>query len=148
MLTEVASGHTDDGRAWVIEAGGSSSECWTFMRIRRPDGRWTPGGGLGGVAIGAGRSMNLSTHREDDDLAYVVGRVHPRVSLVRLRLATGEVLDVRPSGVAPDLGVRFVGLVLPERAVVTAAEALDDSGRMLEHHGQRQPPPWPKEHPG
>jgi hypothetical protein len=139
-LSTVARGVSAGGAAWTIEAGGTRDECLTFLDVELADGTLLGGGGLGGPALYSDRMTNISWHRAEPDFAYVVGRVHPTVSLVRLTLSGpgSPTIDVAPTGDSARFGVRYVAAVLPSDTPLMAIRAFDDAGRLLDEQSDER----------
>lgn len=132
-LTVVATGATS-GMRWEIRAGGGRERCLTVLDIEFPDGTTRGGGGLGGPPLPAGRRMNISLHRSEPRLHYLVGRVDPSVESIRLELAgehQGE-LTIRPAGASAELGIAFVAEVLPADADILGITAWDRDGNRVD----------------
>jgi len=133
-LATVADGTAADGMSWVVRAGGTRAECNTVLDIQLPGGQRAGGGGMGGPALPPGRLMNVSVHRCDSGLHYLVGRVGLDVARLRLLLggAPPATMDLSPAGTSPELGVAFVAAILPAAADLVNVTALDEHGRVLE----------------
>ncbi len=133
-LVTAAAGRSAGGAQWTINVGGTRADCLTVMEIEFTDGRPGAGGGLGGPALTTGRLMNMSWHRSDSGVAFVVGRVHPSISRVRVQLIDAEpsAIDLEPAGDPTLFGVRFVGAVLPPAARPIASWALNGSGEPVD----------------
>jgi hypothetical protein len=133
-LFTVSRGETPDGAQWTIKVGGIRPDCLTLMEIEFADGRRGAGGGLGGPALTADRLMNMSWHRSDSGITFVVGRVHPSVASVRVHVTGAEfsAVDLEPAGDPAQFGVRFVGAVLSPAARPVAIWALNGSGELVD----------------
>lgn len=133
-LVTAAEGQSAGGARWTIKVGGTRADCLTLMEIEFADRQPGAGGGLGGPALPTGRVMNMSWHRSDFGVAFVVGRVDPSVARVRVQL-TGvapSAVDLEPAGDPALFGVRFVGAVLPAEARPVAICALNGSGEPVD----------------
>lgn len=76
-----------------------------------------------------GLIMNLSVHRSDPGMHYIVGRAHPTVGWLHLEFSTGHPgLDVQPVGGSSEFGVAFVAEILPSAADLVNVTAWDASG--------------------
>jgi hypothetical protein len=133
-LVTVGQGTSPSGERWSVKAGGTRAACWTFMYIELPDGRQSGGGGMGGPALPAGRMLSFSVHRSDTEVHYIVGRVDPAVKRLHLEFANGlpSGLDLEPFGESPNLGISFVGEVLPGSLELMSVSAWDEKGRRLD----------------
>ena len=133
-LVTVSRGESAGGAQWTIRVGGTRADCLTLMEIEFADGRRGAGGGLGGPALATDRLMNVSWHRSDSGVTFVVGRVHPSVVRVRVHLTDAglSAIDLVPAGDPNLFGVRFVGTVLPPAARPVAIRALDGSGEPVD----------------
>ena len=133
-LVTVGQGISPGGERWSVKAGGTRASCWTFMYIELPDGRQAGGGGLGGPALPEGRMLNCSVHRSDTDTHYIVGRVDPTVRRLQLEFANDSPpsLDLEPFGESADLGIAFVGGVLPGSLELVNISAWDEKGRRVD----------------
>jgi len=138
-LATIAQGISDAGEHWAIKVGGTRDDCYTFMDIELPDGQQAGGGGMGGQALLPGRFLNCSVHWWDGSgvsVGYVVGRLHPEVRRVCLEYAGGVPgLDLEPVGESAELGVSFVGAVLPRSVNLVRISAWDGQGELLDQEG-------------
>jgi hypothetical protein len=133
-LVTAAAGRSAAGDRWAIKVGGTRADCLTLMEIEFADGHPGVGGGLGGPALTTGRLMNMSWHRSDSGVAFVVGRVHPSIARVHVQLSDAEssAIDLEPAGDPTLFGVRFVGAVLPPAARPFAIWASNGSGESVD----------------
>lgn len=133
-LATVGQGTSPSGERWSVKAGGTRAACWTFMYIELPDGRQSGGGGMGGPTLPEGRMLNFSVHRSDTEVHYIVGRVDPAVKRVHLEFASGlpSGLDLEPFGESADLGIAFVGGMLPGSLELINVSAWDEKGTRID----------------
>lgn len=109
------------------------------MYITLPDGRQLGGGGMGGKALPDGRMMNCSVHQSDDEVRYMVGRVHTAIRRLRLTFtgAPPSLVDLEPFGESPDLGVAFVAAILDDDSSLADITAWDAQGRCVDRQSAR-----------
>ncbi len=139
-LAVVAQGDLPGGQRWILRAGGSREDYYTFLETIYPGG-YRDEGGLGGPLLYPGSLLNTYTGGDDHGLHRVVVRADPRVARLRLSLASGEQLDLAPVATDAGLGVSFFAALLPWTAGLDALTPLDSSGQPLEpydltHHEQ------------
>ena len=136
----MAQGTSGGGEHWTVRAGGTREQCWTILDIELPDGRQAGGGGMGGPSLPPGRLANLSEHRSDPGLHYVVGRVHPTVKRIHLEFANNAAsgIDLEPAGESAELGVAFVAEVLPSSLELMSFSAWDAGGRCIDERSTAQ----------
>lgn len=96
--------------------------------------------------------MNSYTGGTGRGLRRVLVRADPRVTQVRLQLASGEHLELTPVATLSDPDLTFFAVLLPQDTGLVALTALDVNGQEinvddLSHHGKhwrrfltRQPP--------
>lgn len=143
-LNPMGHGTGPGGERFTITAGGTRAECWTFMDIELPDGRQAGGGGMGGPALPPGRRMNTSEHWADG-LHYLVARVDPAVTRLRLEFAGGPsaVVDITPCGTSAELGLAFAGALIPPGRDVADLSAWDADGQCVDRITAWRPPRRP-----
>jgi hypothetical protein len=131
-LTVLAEGALPPGQRWVLRAGGTSSDFYTFLETIHSDGHHDEGG-MGGPPLYPGSLMNTYTGGSERGRRILV-RADPHVALVRVHLASGEQLDLPPVAARPDLGLVFFAAVLPPSAALSLVAALGENGQVLESH--------------
>jgi hypothetical protein len=127
----LAEGTVPTGQRWVLKAGGTRSDFYTFLETVHLDGH-RDAGGMGGHALYAGSLMNTYTGGSDAGLRRVLVRADPRVARVRLRLGGGEPLDLLPVAARPDLGLVFFAALLPPATVLVSVTAIGGDGQPLQ----------------
>jgi hypothetical protein len=130
-LVVLAEGDLPTGQHWILKAGGTRGDFYTFLETIHPDGRRDEGG-MGGPPLYPGSLMNTYTGGSDRGLRRVVVRADPRVATVRVELASGEVLDLPPLAYRADLGVLFFATLLPQAEGLVSVTAVGADGQMLE----------------
>jgi hypothetical protein len=132
-LAVVAEGDLPAGQHWILKAGGSSSDFYTFLETVHPDGHRDEGG-MGGPPLYPGRLANVYTGGDSEGLRRVVVRADPKVERLLLRLASGEEQVLLPVGTSPDAGVTFFATLLPQTAGLASVTAAAADGTELERH--------------
>ena len=130
-LQVVAEGQLATGERWVLQAGGTSRDFYTILETVRPDGS-RDSGGMGGPPRCEGSLLNIYTGGSEDGLRRVLVRAAPAVATVRVSLAGGEPVILRPVAERRDLGVVLFATLLPRTAVLGSVTALDEAGHELE----------------
>jgi hypothetical protein len=130
-LVVVAEGDLASGQHWILKGGGTRDDFYTFLETIHPDGHRDEGG-MGGPPLYPGSLMNTYTGASDRGLRRVVVRAHPRVANVRVKLASGELLDLPPLATRSDLGVSFFATLLPQTDGLVSVTAVGADGQVLE----------------
>jgi hypothetical protein len=130
-LVVLAEGDLPAGQHWILKAGGTRDDCYTGLETIHPDGRRDEGG-MGGPSLYPGSLMNTYTGGSDRGLRRVVVRADPRVARVRVKLASGELLDLPPLATRADLGVSFFAALLPPTEGLVSVTAIGADGQALE----------------
>jgi hypothetical protein len=130
-MAVLAEGGLPTGQRWVLRAGGTSSDFYTFLETIHPDGHRDEGG-MGGPPLYPGRLMNTSTGGSERGMRRVLVRADPQVARVRVHLASGEQVDLPPVAARPDLGLVFFATLLPPSAALVSVAAVDENGEVLE----------------
>jgi hypothetical protein len=130
-MAVLAEGGLPTGQRWVLRAGGTSSDFYTFLEAIDPDGHRGEGG-MGGPPLYPGSLMNTYTGGSERGMRRVLVRADPHVARVRVHLGSGGQLDLPPVAARPDLGLVFFATVLPPSAVLVSVVGLDGSGQVLE----------------
>ncbi len=133
-LQVIAEGRLATGERWLLRAGGTSQDFFTFLETVYPDGS-RDCGGMGGPPLWEGRLLNIYTGGSESGLRRVLVRAAPAVATVRVDLAGEEPALLRPVAERRDRGVVFFAALLPRAAVVGAVTALDAAGHELEQPG-------------
>ena len=130
-LAVLAEGDLPTGQHWILRAGGTSTDFYTFLETIHPDGRRDQGG-MGGPPLHPGSLLNTYTGGSDRGLRRVVVRADPRVARVRVHLANAEPVDLPPLATRPDVGVSFFAALLPQTAELVSVTAIGAEGQQLE----------------
>ena len=129
-LATIAEGVLPGGQRWILRAGGTREDFYTFLETVHPDGH-SDEGGMGGDLLYPGELLNAYTGSNDRGLLRVVVRADPRVARLRLTLATGEHLDLAAIAADPGLGVTFFAALLPRTSGLVSLTPLDAVGHPL-----------------
>lgn len=130
-MAVLAEGGLPTGQRWVLRAGGTSSDFYTFLETIYPDGHRDEGG-MGGPPLYPGSLINTYTGGTEWGMRRVLVRADPRVARVRVHLGSGEQLDLPPVAARPDLGLAFFAALLPPSAVMVSIAAIDENEQVLE----------------
>jgi len=130
-LAVVAEGGLPTGEHWILKAGGTGTDFYTFLETIHPDGHRDEGG-MGGPPLAEGRLISTYTGGADGGLRRVVVRTDPRAARVRLQLTSGERLELPPLATWPDVNVTFFATLLPRTAGLASIAALDAEGSVLD----------------
>ena len=130
-MAVLAEGSLPAGQRWVLRAGGTSSDFYTFLETVHPDGHRDEGG-MGGPPLFPGSLMNAYTGGSERGMRRILVRADPRVARVRVHLGSGERLDLPPVAALPDLGLAFFATLLPPAAVLVSVDAIGENGQVLE----------------
>jgi hypothetical protein len=140
-LAVLAEGDLPTGHHWILKAGGSSADLYTFLETLYPDGHRDEGG-MGGPPLHPGSLMNIYTGGTERGLRRIVVRADPRVLRVRLQLADGG-LEMQPLATQAEIGVSFFAVLLPETARLVSITALGADDQTLEPQDlSRQEAAW------
>lgn len=141
-MAVLAEGGLPTGQRWVLRAGGTSSEFYTFLETIHPDGHRDEGG-MSGPPLYPGSLMNIYTGGSERGIRRVLVRADPHVAQVRVHLDSREQLDLPPVAAWPDLGLVFFASLLPPPAVLVSVVAIDENGQVLEPQDlARHEPGW------
>jgi hypothetical protein len=141
-LAVVAEGDLPTGEHWILKAGGTSEDFYTFLETVHPDGHRDEGG-MGGPPLYPGSLLNTYTGGTDQGLRRVVIRADPRVARVRVQLAGGDQIDLPPLATQQEMGVSFFACLLPRSAGLVAITAIDADGQEVEPQDlSRQEAAW------
>ena len=130
-LAVLAEGDLTTGEHWILKAGGTHDEFYTFLETIHPDGHRDEGG-MGGPPLYPDGLMNTYTGGADGGLRRVVVRADPRVARVRVNLTSGEQIELLPLATRPDVGVSFFATLFSQTAGLVSVTALDAGGEVLE----------------
>lgn len=130
-MAVLAEGGLPAGQRWVLRAGGTSSDFYTFLETIHPDGHRDEGG-MGGPPLYPGCLMNTYTGGSERGMRRVLVRAGPQVARVRVHVGSGEQLDLPPVAARPDLGLVFFATLLPPSAVLVSVVAIGENGQVLE----------------
>ena len=111
-LTTVAQGDLPGGQHWILQAGGTGEDFYTFLETVHPDGHRDQGG-MGGPLLYPGRLVNAYSGGDDRGLLRLIVRADSRVARLRLTLTTGERLELAAVATDADLGVSYFAALLP-----------------------------------
>jgi hypothetical protein len=129
-LAVLARGEQDSGNRWVVSAGGTRDDYYTFIKAVYTDGQ-SDEGGFGGPALYPGSLVNTYTGTGTRGLRRVLARADPQVRRLRVELADGQELILTPVAHLADTGLVFFATLLPRAAVVTAMIGLSAQGQEL-----------------
>jgi hypothetical protein len=130
-LAVLAEGDLPAGQHWILRAGGTSTDFYTFLETIHPDGR-RDDGGMGGPPLYPGSLLNTYTGGSERGLRRVVVRADPRVARVRVQLVGGERLELPLLATEPDFGLAFFATLLPPTVGLVSVTAIDATGEVLE----------------
>jgi len=130
-LDVLAEGNLPAGQHWILKGGGTLDDFYTFLETIHPDGHRDEGG-MGGKLLSKGSLMNTYTGGSDRGLRRVVVRADRRVATVRVKVASGELLDLPPVATRSDLGVSFFAALLPPTEGLVSVTGVDADGQVLE----------------
>jgi hypothetical protein len=81
-LAELADGRLPTGECWILRAGGTRSDFYTFLLTIHPDGHRDEGG-MGGPPLYSGSVMNTYTGGSERGMRRILVRAAPQVAWVR-----------------------------------------------------------------
>ena len=131
VLDVLAEGDLSAGQHWILKGGGTRDDFYTFLETIHPDGHRDEGG-MGGKLLSKDSLMNTYTGGSDRGLRRVVVRADRRVATVRVKVASGELLDLPPVATRYDLGVSFFATLLPPTEGLVSVTGVDADGQVLE----------------
>jgi hypothetical protein len=142
-LAVVAEGDLPTGDHWVLKAGGTADDYYTFLETVDLDGHRDEGG-MGGPPLHHGQYLNLYTGGSDEGLRRVIVRADSRVQRLRMELDTGERRELPPVATDSTVELTFFVALLPWAVCPLALERLDGDGHVLACFRLRNipPPPW------
>ncbi len=138
-LAVVAEGSLPTGEHWLVTAGGTSRDYYTFLETVHPDGHRDEGG-MGGPPLHPGSLLNTYTGMADRGLQRLVVRADRSVQRLHLELSTGESRDLLPAGTDDAGGLTFFAALLPRTVTVTQLSGLGPGGQVVEELSPRYPP--------
>jgi hypothetical protein len=130
-LAVLAEGDLPTGEHWILRAGGTGTDFYTFLETVHPDGHCDEGG-MGGPPLCPGSLLNTYTGGSEDGLRRIVVRADPRVTRVRVDLAGREPLELSSLATLPEVGVSFFATLLPQNAKLVSVTAIGAHGQELE----------------
>jgi hypothetical protein len=130
-MEELADARLPTGECWILRAGGTRSDYYTFLLTIHPDGHRDEGG-MGGPPLYAGSLMNTYTGGSERGTRRILVRADPQVAWVRVELGSGEQADLAPVAARPDLGLVFFATLLPPPAALVSVAAIGEDGQVLE----------------
>jgi hypothetical protein len=130
-MAVLAEGDAPTGEHWVLRAGGTSSNFYTFLQTVHPDG-YRDSGGMGGPILPPGSLMNTYTGTSERGTRRVLVRADSRVARVRVKLGSGGHLDLSPAAARPDLGLVLFATLLPPGEAMLSVTAISENGHALE----------------
>jgi hypothetical protein len=130
-LAVVAEGDLPTGEHWILKAGGTSTDFYTFLETVYPDGRRDQGG-MGGRPLYPGSLMNIYTGGTGQGLRRVVIRADAQVARVRVELASGERIELLPLATQQEMGVSIFARLLPHSAGLVSVAAIGADGQAAE----------------
>jgi hypothetical protein len=139
-LAVVAEGSLPTGERWLVTAGGTSHDYYTFLKTVHPDGH-SDEGGMGGPPLYPGTQLNTYTGMADQGLQRLLVRADRGVQRLHLELSTGEPHDLLPVGTDDAMGLNFFAALLPRTVTVTQLTGLGADGQVVEDLSPRYPPP-------
>jgi hypothetical protein len=128
-MTVIGEGHLQSGEHWILRAGGTEDDYYTYLETVHPDGH-RDAGGMGGPPL-YDSHINVYTGRHDQGLRRVVVRSDAQVRKVLAELDTGEQIEVPSVGNDPAMGLTFYATLLPRSARPTLVKAFDGEGRVI-----------------
>jgi hypothetical protein len=142
-LAVVAEGDLPTGEHWVLRAGGTAEDYYTFLETVHPDGH-SDQGGMGGPPLQPGQYLNTYTGGSDQGLRRVIVRCDSQVHRLRMELDPAEWRELAPVATDPTTGLTFFIALLPWAVCPLTLEALDREGHVLSASALRRvpPPPW------
>jgi hypothetical protein len=142
-MTVVAEGDLLTGEHWVLRAGGTARDYYTFLETVHPDGHRDEGG-MGGPPLYPGQYLNTYTGGQDQGLRRVLVRSDPRIRRLRMELDNGEQRELSPVATDPAVGLAFFVALLPWAVCPVRLEGLDSEGNVLPSVTPRSipAPPW------
>jgi hypothetical protein len=139
----IAEGDLPTGEHWVLRAGRTADNYYTFLETIHPDGHRDEGG-MGGPELYPGQHLNSYTGGHDQGLRRVLVRSDSRVRRLLMELDTGEQRELLPVAAEPAAGLTFFVALLPWAVSPVRLEGLDGEGDVVAVDTPRNipPPPW------
>ena len=129
-LAVLAQGEQPDATRWILSAGGTRDDYYTFIKTVYADGQ-SDEGGFGGSALYPDSLINTYTGIGTRGLCRVLARADPRVQRLRVERAGGQKLILTPVAHVADVALVFFAALLPRETVVTAVIGLGVHGEEL-----------------
>jgi hypothetical protein len=142
-MTVIAEDDLPTGEHWLLKAGGTADDYYTFLETVHPDGH-RDAGGMGGPPVYPGQYLNTYTGGHDKGLRRVIVRADSRVHRLLMELDTGEQRELSPVATDPAVGLTFFVALLSWEVCPMSLEALDGEGNVLSAFTPRTipAPPW------
>lgn len=140
----IAEGRLPSGERWVLSAGGTKADYYTFLETIHPDGH-RDSGGMGGpplvdrtVSAPQNEHINVYTGMHDQGLQRVIVRTDTQVRKILAELNTGEQIEIPNVGSDPAMGLLFYTALLPRSQFPTSITALDSEGNTIDESPVRR----------
>jgi hypothetical protein len=148
----VAEGTDGAGVSWVIWARRDAprdGDLLSMIRLTDTGGRILHLGASSGPPLYPGRLLNVTTSGSEEGPRALLGRVHPSVRRLVLRVHDGGTRNVPLFECAEIPEVRFAALLLPREALLDSVAGFGAKGPELERFDLRfQQGRWEARHPG
>jgi hypothetical protein len=129
-LVVMAEGQLATGERWILKAGGTDRDYYTFLTTVYPDGQ-SDEGGFGGPALYDDSALNTYTGVGIRGLPWVLARTNPKVQRLRVELTDGHHCDLAPTARDTMMGLTLFAVLLQPNAVASTLIGLDAGGREL-----------------
>jgi hypothetical protein len=129
-LAVLGQSEQSSGVRWIVSAGGTKKDYYTFIKTVYSDGQ-SDEGGFGGSALYPDCLINTYTGIGSRGLCRVLARADPRVQRLRVELAGGQKLILTPFAHSATAGLVFFATLLPQDTIVTAVIGLGTHGEEL-----------------
>jgi hypothetical protein len=130
-LAVLAEGDLPTGEHWIVRAGGTSRDYYTFLETVHPDGHRDEGG-MGDLPLPVGALMNTYTGGSDQGLRRLLVRTDPRVARLRVELSGEGPLSLAPVATVPSPALSVFATLLPPATRLVSLAAVDADGQVLE----------------
>lgn len=124
-----AEGDLPSGHHWRLTCTGGPEDCYTFLETVHPTGRKDKGG-MGGPALYPGSDLNVYIGSSDDGFLRVIIRASARARTARVRLGSGEVIELAPALRHPGMGIVVFAALLPRTVELVEYLVLDETGNV------------------
>ena len=129
-MAVLAEGGLPTGQRWVLRAGGTRGDFYTFLETIHPDGH-RDSGGMGGPPLYAGFLMNTYVGGDERGMCRVLVRADPQVARVHVNFGSGEQL-VLPRWQPGQISGWCSSPPCCRCLLLVSAVAIDENGQMLE----------------